>query len=156
MRCDISCFCESFSKFLRLSVCGARALSLACPADSLEGGVYTDTDTICLKPISLWGQHPRDWEGQQTFSRESKPSVIIGIEADVGDRVDWNSVCPRSLGLRPWTLTNTYLSPAVVASPASAYPVDSRFCTRPPDLPRRCSPNPSRLDPSSELEVPPG
>ncbi|KZT51458.1 glycosyltransferase family 32 protein, partial [Calocera cornea HHB12733] len=57
----------------------------------LEGGVYSDTDTVCLKPISRWG-------------RFAEVGVIIGVEADVGTRPDWHQWWPRPLQIVQWTL----------------------------------------------------
>lgn len=59
--------------------------------DSMEGGVYSDTDTICLKPIHEWGTvDPLRWRDQDSI--DGTPSMIIGVEADVGDRDDWHDV----------------------------------------------------------------
>ncbi len=45
-----------------------------------EGGVYSDTDTRLLKPISDWGKGWSDYEGTTS---NGLPGVIVGIEADV-------------------------------------------------------------------------
>jgi alpha 1,6-mannosyltransferase len=47
-----------------------------------EGGVYTDTDTICLKPIDKWvPPELRD-----------KVAVVVGIEFDRRDGVAWADI----------------------------------------------------------------
>lgn len=72
----------------------------------LRGGIYSDTDTVLLKSPSHWGQGARLWndgegwltedqktrleEGAQIEDVLGKPSVIVGLEADVGDREDWH------------------------------------------------------------------
>lgn len=63
---------------------------------SVEGGVYTDTDTSCLKAIDQWGRNPRLVLPDHPRSK-GEPRVIIGVEADVGTREDWNDVncCPH-------------------------------------------------------------
>lgn len=55
------------------------------------GGVYTDTDTICLKPIRNWG--------------DGKPdiSLIVGVEADAKDIPDWEKSYGRQLQMVQWT-----------------------------------------------------
>jgi alpha 1,6-mannosyltransferase len=73
---------------------------------SMEGGVYSDTDTICLKPISQWGQNPTLLHGQPKSLLKAPPSVIIGVEADVGMRADWHQWWPRPLQIVQWTLTS--------------------------------------------------
>jgi hypothetical protein len=60
----------------------------------MEGGVYSDMDTKCMKPIENWGTtDPKAWRKQDKTS--TLPSMIIGVEADVGTREDWHDV--RSL-----------------------------------------------------------
>ncbi|KIR35769.1 alpha 1,6-mannosyltransferase [Cryptococcus deuterogattii CA1014] len=77
----------------------------------LRGGIYSDTDTVLLKSPSHWGQGARLWndgegwltedqkkrleEGAQIEEVLGKPSVIVGLEADVGDREDWHDWWPR-------------------------------------------------------------
>lgn len=65
--------------------------------------MYSDTDTVCLEPIENWGANATLWRDgngwlnpsfdgesvEQMKDRLGQPSVIIGIEADVGDREDW-------------------------------------------------------------------
>jgi alpha 1,6-mannosyltransferase len=84
----------------------------------LEGGIYSDTDTKRLKPLSEWGRGARLWKDGHgwLYGNDSgvelgnelleigiealgPPSVVIGIEADVGDREDWHDWWPRPVGL---------------------------------------------------------
>lgn len=58
---------------------------------SVEGGVYTDTDTNCLKPIDQWGKGARIFLPKEARS-QGDAKVVIGIEADVGTREDWHDV----------------------------------------------------------------
>lgn len=72
----------------------------------VRGGVYTDVDTSCLKPIVDWGANAALWKGGKDWlvpSRKGQtmesmiqslgpPSVVVGVEANVGDRADWNDV----------------------------------------------------------------
>lgn len=67
----------------------------------VEGGVYSDIDTTCLKPISKWGSDP-DVKGEPRGG--SEPAAIIGIEADVGNREDWHKWWSRPIQLVQWTL----------------------------------------------------
>ena len=77
----------------------------------LEGGIYSDTDTTLLKKPSEWGGDPTIWKSGDGWLSESqqrrlasgesaddvlgKPSVVVGIEADVGTRADWAKWWPR-------------------------------------------------------------
>lgn len=72
----------------------------------LEGGVYSDTDTICLRPIPQWGANPILLPGQRKSLLKTPPSVIIGVEADVGMREDWHQWWPRPLQIVQWTLSS--------------------------------------------------
>ncbi|WWC65436.1 uncharacterized protein I303_108054 [Kwoniella dejecticola CBS 10117] len=88
----------------------------------LEGGIYTDTDTTLLKSPSEWGNNPKLFKGGQGWLTEDqlerisngeniddiigRPSVIVGLEADVGDREDWFDWWPRPLQIVQWTITS--------------------------------------------------
>ena len=83
----------------------------------LEGGIYTDTDTVLLKSPSHWGRTPNLWrngagwldddllkrieEGVPPENVLPLPSVIVGIEADVGGREDWHDWWPRPVSRLP-------------------------------------------------------
>lgn len=89
----------------------------------LEGGIYSDTDTKRLKPISAWTDGARLWNngrgwlygsGQFNLTEElmgvgeedlGPPSVVVGIEADVGDRQDWHDWWPRPVSHCDWMCT---------------------------------------------------
>lgn len=94
----------------------------------LEGGIYSDTDTKRLKPISEWTNGARLWNDGRGWLYGNRdelnlteeltgvgeddlgpPSVVLGIEADVGDREDWHDWWPRPVSItgsrRPWRLT---------------------------------------------------
>ncbi|KAK8850357.1 hypothetical protein IAR55_004275 [Kwoniella newhampshirensis] len=93
----------------------------------LEGGIYTDTDTTLLKPPSKWGQGARlfrngaGWltdeqkqrldDGENADSVLGKPSVIVGIEADVGSREDWFDWWPRPMQIVQWTMSSAPYHP---------------------------------------------
>lgn len=68
----------------------------------LKGGIYSDTDTRRLKGVDAWGRDAKLWrdgDGWMTAEERAEglqaPSVIVGVEADVGDREDWNDWWPR-------------------------------------------------------------
>lgn len=77
----------------------------------VEGGIYSDVDTMLLRPPSLWGQGARLWKdgdgwldnasrvkimgGQDWEEVLGPPSLVVGIEADVGGREDWFDWWPR-------------------------------------------------------------
>ncbi|GAA6030087.1 hypothetical protein JCM8097_009249 [Rhodosporidiobolus ruineniae] len=69
---------------------------------AVEGGVYADTDVECLKPVERWGEDP-SWEGKRPDTY-TPPSLIVGIEADVGSRHDWHDFWPRPLQISQWTM----------------------------------------------------
>lgn len=69
----------------------------------LHGGVYTDLDTQLLRPVANWGQHydlyrqgrgwlfeedsetdPDDEQIEEWKEKLGRPSVIVGLETDVG------------------------------------------------------------------------
>ena len=77
----------------------------------LEGGIYSDTDTQLLKSPSDWGRGANLWrdgggwlddvsmkqiqKGDTIDHVLGPPSVVVGIEADVGEREDWYEWWPR-------------------------------------------------------------
>ncbi|WVQ95719.1 hypothetical protein IAU59_002818 [Kwoniella sp. CBS 9459] len=88
----------------------------------VEGGIYTDTDTQLVKSPSVWGTGPKlykdgiGWltddqkkrieEGEKVDDVLGKASVVVGVEADVGDREDWNDWWPRPIQIVQWTLAS--------------------------------------------------
>lgn len=89
----------------------------------LEGGVYTDVDTRLIRPISTWGRgtarlwnNGRDWlaaddDDEPSADSLSRPSVIVGVEADVGTRADWHDWWARPIQIAQWTLSSTAFHP---------------------------------------------
>ncbi|KIR51471.1 alpha 1,6-mannosyltransferase [Cryptococcus gattii Ru294] len=98
----------------------------------LRGGIYSDTDTVLLKSPSHWGQGARLWndgegwltedqkkrleEGAQIENVLGKPSVIVGLEADVGDREDWHDWWPRPIQMVQWTMASTPSHPITLSA----------------------------------------
>ncbi|WVR08436.1 hypothetical protein IAU60_005491 [Kwoniella sp. DSM 27419] len=86
----------------------------------LEGGIYTDTDTRLQRAPSEWGKSAKlfrdgaDWltdldrwrmdNGEEPEEVLGPPSVVVGIEADVGERQDWFDWWPRPMQIVQWTL----------------------------------------------------
>ncbi|KAG8991540.1 membrane-bound alpha-1,6- mannosyltransferase Initiation-specific [Tulasnella sp. JGI-2019a] len=84
-----------------------------------SGGVYSDTDTHCLHPIEEWGASADLWNdhdgnnwlpsvhGSESIEERraalGPPSVVIGVEVDVGDKKDWYLSWPRPLQIVQWT-----------------------------------------------------
>jgi len=75
--------------------------------------VYSDTDTRLLKPISDWGQDPMDYKGTTS---NGPPGVIVGVEADVGGRVDWHDWWARPVQICQWTLAAAPYHPILIDS----------------------------------------
>ncbi|KAL1409799.1 hypothetical protein Q8F55_003796 [Vanrija albida] len=98
----------------------------------LRGGIYSDTDTSLLKPPSMWGRDAKLWKdgagwmtdgereriaaGESAADVLGQPSVIVGVEADVGDREDWNDWWPRPLQLVQWTMASAPYHPIALAA----------------------------------------
>ncbi|KAG0149294.1 hypothetical protein CROQUDRAFT_89382 [Cronartium quercuum f. sp. fusiforme G11] len=82
---------------------------------AMVGGVYADMDTRCLKPVERW----MEWKGGRAgegkwATAEGEPSVIVGIEADVGDRADWEKWWPRPIQLVQWTFATAPSHPILI------------------------------------------
>ncbi|KAL7422723.1 hypothetical protein Q5752_002015 [Cryptotrichosporon argae] len=91
----------------------------------VEGGIYSDTDTTLLKPPSRWGSGARLYNNGQGWLTPTQlarleggealddvigaPSVVVGLEADVGTRADWFDWWPRPIQIAQWTMA---LAPA--------------------------------------------
>jgi alpha 1,6-mannosyltransferase len=60
-----------------------------------RGGIYSDIDTEALKAASDW--LPDDFD-------RATAGLIIGIEADVGDRADWQLWYSRRIQFCQWTI----------------------------------------------------
>lgn len=59
------------------------------------GGVYSDIDTLCIKPIEAWS------EGRQGVA------AIVGVEADGKDLPEWHKAYKRQLQICQWTMVST-------------------------------------------------
>ncbi|CAD6575672.1 MAG: membrane-bound alpha-1,6- mannosyltransferase Initiation-specific [Tremellales sp. Tagirdzhanova-0007] len=79
----------------------------------VEGGVYSDIDTLPLRPIEQWGHtNPeyldisatdgKSWRSLLTAS----PAVIVAIDVDVHSHPDWAKGWPRPLGICQWTISS--------------------------------------------------
>lgn len=68
-----------------------------------RGGTYTDMDTNCLKTIDLWIS-PMDRQVEDIAGRK-EVGMIVGIEADVGDRDDWARWYSHELQFCQWTFS---------------------------------------------------
>ncbi|CCO26230.1 alpha 1,6-mannosyltransferase [Rhizoctonia solani AG-1 IB] len=77
---------------------------------AVEGGIYSDMDTVRLKALDRWGH------GAKTQGMRSKglPSVFVGIEADVGTRSDWHKWWPRPLQIVQWTFAAAPFHPILI------------------------------------------
>ncbi|BGP37184.1 hypothetical protein JCM10450v2_001092 [Rhodotorula kratochvilovae] len=79
---------------------------------AVEGGVYADTDVECLKPVERWGEDA-SWKGERPTSYEP-PSLVVGIEADIGNRQDWHDWWPRPLQISQWTMASARGHPVLL------------------------------------------
>ncbi|KAJ1554942.1 membrane-bound alpha-1,6- mannosyltransferase Initiation-specific [Nowakowskiella sp. JEL0078] len=66
------------------------------------GGIYSDIDTRCLRPIDKWTDNNKDI------------NLIVGIESDVGDRKDWKDWYARELQWCQWTIAAIPRHPVVM------------------------------------------
>lgn len=69
------------------------------------GGIYSDIDTVCLKPVSSW--IPESISPITNATSTAKVSLIVGVEADVGDRPDWAKWYTRQLQWCQWTMASS-------------------------------------------------
>ncbi|QRV86323.1 glycosyltransferase family 32 protein [Ceratobasidium sp. AG-Ba] len=76
----------------------------------VDGGIYSDFDTIRLKPISRWGQDA-EFNGPEL---SNPPSLVVGIEADAGYRKDWHKFWPRVIQICQWTFGAAPLHPVLI------------------------------------------
>jgi alpha 1,6-mannosyltransferase len=63
-----------------------------------RGGVYSDIDTVSLKPVDEWLS-----ANQTVYNKPSNPGLIIGIESDP-DRPDWHEWYARRIQFCQWTI----------------------------------------------------
>ncbi|PWN43310.1 hypothetical protein IE81DRAFT_288951, partial [Ceraceosorus guamensis] len=80
-----------------------RYLILTLPT---YGGIYSDSDTQCLKPFSAWGRNATFWSVSNLSLRQvtRPPSVILAVEADVGSNQEWFKWWARPLQFVQWTM----------------------------------------------------
>ncbi|KAI5952634.1 OCH1 [Candida jiufengensis] len=63
-----------------------------------RGGVYSDIDTVSLKPIDTWPSAQRE-----IWGRFNPAGLVVGIEADP-DRPDWAEWYARRIQFCQWTI----------------------------------------------------
>ncbi|KAG7531417.1 hypothetical protein FFLO_04338 [Filobasidium floriforme] len=90
----------------------------------LEGGVPFPTQTYPLRPIDEWGKiKPEIYDISSTDGpREdwvkvvetTEPSVVVAIDVDVHQLLDWGKSWPRPLGICQWTLSGAPHHPIYV------------------------------------------
>lgn len=73
-----------------------------------KGGVYSDIDTVCHKPISQWSSASKKLAGEPL-----DVGLTIGIEADP-DRPDWHDWYARRVQFCQWTIQLKPGHPALV------------------------------------------
>jgi alpha 1,6-mannosyltransferase len=69
-----------------------------------RGGIYSDIDTQALKSATVW--LPEDFD-------RSTVGLIVGIEADAGDRKDWAKWYSRRIQFCQWTIQSKPGHPAL-------------------------------------------
>ncbi|KAK6204710.1 membrane-bound alpha-1,6 mannosyltransferase initiation-specific [Scheffersomyces amazonensis] len=63
-----------------------------------RGGVYSDIDTLSLKPIDIWVSH-----NKKLLDKPLNAGFVVGIEADP-DRPDWAEWYARRIQFCQWTI----------------------------------------------------
>lgn len=63
-----------------------------------RGGVYSDIDTVSLKPIDVWMS-----ANETLYGKPNNPGLVVGIEADP-DRDDWADWYARRIQFCQWTI----------------------------------------------------
>ncbi|GJN87862.1 hypothetical protein Rhopal_000817-T1 [Rhodotorula paludigena] len=79
---------------------------------AVEGGVYADTDVQCLQAVERWGDDA-SWKGERPEGYAA-PSLVVGVEADVGNRHDWHNWWPRPLQISQWTMASARGHPVLL------------------------------------------
>lgn len=97
----------------------------------VHGGVYSDTDTECLKPMADWGRGAEVWKpelwasegelrrlraGEDAGKVLGRASVIVGVEVDVHNRHDWHNWWPRPLQIVQWTMASAPHHPITLSA----------------------------------------
>jgi alpha 1,6-mannosyltransferase len=73
----------------------------------IRGGIYSDIDTVNLKPISSWVSSQ-----SEIYNQTNNPGLIVGIEADP-DFKGWSKYYARRLQFVQWTLQGKSGHPAL-------------------------------------------
>lgn len=70
-----------------------------------RGGIYSDIDTSCLKPIGEWALFNDEYlqKNKNYHNNKNLIGLAIGIEADP-DRPDWNEWYARRIQFVQWTI----------------------------------------------------
>ena len=63
-----------------------------------RGGVYSDIDTKCLKPIDTWASMQKE-----VYGHVNNAGLVVGIESDP-DRPDWAEWYARRIQFTQWTI----------------------------------------------------
>lgn len=97
----------------------------------VHGGIYSDTDTECLKPMADWGRGADVWrlelwatESEQRRLRAGedpskvlgRASVIVGVEVDVRERGDWHTWWARPMQIVQWTMASAPHHPITLSA----------------------------------------
>lgn len=72
-----------------------------------RGGVYSDIDTVSLKPLEEWPSF-----NTTIYDEPNHAGLIIGIEADP-DRPDWNTYYAKRVQFCQWTIQSKKGHPAL-------------------------------------------
>ncbi|EIW65789.1 hypothetical protein TREMEDRAFT_70437 [Tremella mesenterica DSM 1558] len=79
----------------------------------VQGGVYSDVDTLPLRPIEQWGHVRVEYldisvtDGSDWRSKLSTyPAVIVAIDVDVHAKKGWDKEWPRAVDICQWTLAS--------------------------------------------------
>ncbi|OCF54827.1 hypothetical protein L486_07482 [Kwoniella mangroviensis CBS 10435] len=97
----------------------------------LNGGIYTDTDTACIRPISEWGKNPIKYQSDNpliealpqlsslsssstherypiSVEADDAPSLIVALEVDSpASNTDWRSeTFVRGIQIVQWTIAS--------------------------------------------------
>lgn len=97
----------------------------------VHGGVYSDTDTECLKPMADWARGAVAWRpelwasegevrrlraGEDSAKVLGRASVVVGVEVDVRNRHDWHTWWPRPLQIVQWTMASAPHHPIALSA----------------------------------------
>ncbi|KAJ3032051.1 hypothetical protein HDV00_008002 [Rhizophlyctis rosea] len=95
------------------------------------GGVYTDTDTICLRPIDTWVEDidMAEWkykygDVERTYQKVSDNTIMFigGVETDVPkNRTDWQIYYHAPMQIVQWTMASTPFHPIPSRAAANVF-----------------------------------